>query len=266
MHRGWLGTGKSLSLVTSNFQRQKTVKEIIMFNRVYRIASAIICLSLAACGAMSYVPLDKEAKSRIQSVSVSETVPVPDTVTVYGMKQATAGVFGGVIGAAMGEAAFDDKTVLKDILRENDIRVGEILRSSFKARLEQSNTFPRVVNSGAEAQFNIVIENYGLFKRGAFDGELRAAIWGRASLVSADGKILWQETIKPLGSENKVPAHDLQYFREHPEALRESFKALAYFVAGELINDLNASSGSNANSGLNADLAQQAAPGQSTAR
>lgn len=227
-----------------------------MSNKVYRIVLVIVCLSLAACATTTHIRLDREVKSKIKTVSVNESVPMEDRVTVFGMKQATAGVFGGAISAAVGEAAFDDKTIFKNILQKNDIRVGEILRSSFKERLEQANTFPKVVNNGADAQFNIVIRQYGLFKRGAFDGALRAAMWGGVSLVSADGKILWQKSIKPEAFEDRIPAYDLKYYQEHPEALRESFKVFSSIIVTELINDLSA------DSALNTDLAQQAAPGQ----
>jgi hypothetical protein len=163
---------------------------------------------------------------------------MPDTVLFFGGKQAVVGVVGGAVGAVVGEAVFDDKIILKNLIQAHDIKVGEILRSSFEEKLERANIFPKVVRNGAEAQFNISITNYGLFKRGAFDGALRAAIWGSVSLVGVDGKVLWQQTIKPEAFESRLPAYDLAYYQEHPEALRDGFQALSSIVVAELIAEL----------------------------
>ncbi len=209
-----------------------------MLNQAYRLVLSIICASLTACATTTHTPLDREVRLRTQSVSVNESVPVPDTVFFFGMKQAFAGAVGGALGAVAGEAVFDEKTILKNILVTNDIRVGEILRSGFQAQLEQTSIFPKVVRNGAEAQFNISITNYGLFKKGAFDGALRAAIWGSASLVAADGKVLWQKGFKPEAFESRLPAYDLAYYQEHPEALRDSFKVLSSILVTELVDDL----------------------------
>jgi len=211
----------------------------MLLKKTFRLVLPIFCALLAACTTVTNISLDQEARLKTQSVSVNESVPVPDTVFFFGMKQGLTGAIGGpLVGAVAKEAVFDDKTILKNILQTSDIRVGEILRSSFEAQLEQSNIFPKLVHNGAEAQFNISIANYGLFKKGAFDGALRAAIWGNVSLVNASGKILWQKAIKPEAFESRLPAYDLAYYQEHPEALRDSFKALSSIVATELINDL----------------------------
>jgi hypothetical protein len=198
----------------------------------------MICASLAACATTTNIPLGSEARAKTKSVSVNESVPVPTTVFFFGMSQAVSGAVGGAIGAAVGESAFDDKTVLKNILQTNDIKVGEILRLTFEEQLKQTNIFPKVVRDGAEAQFNISIANYGLAKKGAFNGALRAVIWGNASLVSADGKVLWQKTIKPEAFESRLPAYDLEYYKEHPDELRHTFQVLSSIVVAELIEDL----------------------------
>ncbi|MCG2576932.1 hypothetical protein LZ012_07985 [Dechloromonas sp. XY25] len=210
-----------------------------MLKKLSKLVLSIFCVLITACATTTHIPLDQEVRLKTKSVSINESVPLPDTVFFHGMKQALTGAIAGpIVGGVAKEVVFDDKTILKNILQTSEIQVGEILRSGFEAQLEQSNIFPKLVRNGADAQFNISITNYGLFKKGAFDGALRAVIWGNLSLVNTSGKILWQKAIKPEAFENRLPAYDLAYYQEHPEALRDGFKALSDIIAIELINDL----------------------------
>lgn len=207
-----------------------------IFSAFSRLATVFICMALTACATTT--PLGREVKSQVHSVSVNESVPTPDSVFFFGTGQALAGALGGGVGAAVGTVVLDDAAVLKNLLLANDIRVGELLRSTFEAQLRQANVFPGVVRGSGDAQFNLSIARYGLFKKGPFEGALRGAIWGTITLVGADGKVLWQKSIHPEATEDRVPAHSFAYYQSHPDALRESFRAASSILVTEIIEDL----------------------------
>jgi hypothetical protein len=205
---------------------------------IYWVVLVMTCLQLVACATSKNVSLSNEARVRIKSVSIRETVAVPDSVFFFGMKQAMPMALGALGGGAADATSLDDKIVLKTLIQQNNIKVGEVLRSTFETQLQQSNIFPKIVRGVGDAEFVISISSYGLFKKGAFDGDLRASIWGKASLVSVEGQVLWEKAIKPMAFENRVPAYSFEYYKEHPNALREGFKILSSIVVTELLEDL----------------------------
>jgi len=146
----------------------------------------------------------------------------------------------GVVGAIAGEALIkSDKQVLKSLLADNQIKVDQLFIKQLKHGLENEKVFPQVnVGGDANARLNIVISNYGLFKKSTFDGDLRAAIWANVSLVTNDGVIVWRKSVQPEASEDRLPAHPLTYYQQHPEALQQSFEKLTEILVAELVADI----------------------------
>lgn len=202
-----------------------------------RLAFVGIAICLTGCAGAPHISLSNNVRSELKSVSVSESVQIPDTLFFFGANQAMFGAIGGGLGGVLGETILDDKTLLKNLLKTNNIAVDKMFRTQLETDLKKSRLF-NVVDTGGDAYFKIAITQYGLFKRAAFDAALRPAIWADVALVKSDNSVLWQKSVAPRGFENRIPAHDFSYYQAHPQALRESFEQLISILTTELLADL----------------------------
>lgn len=199
----------------------------------------VFLIGLSGCAGVSHIQLSDKARSEVQTVTINSNIQVNQEILLYGMTQATAGAVGGAVGGLVGEALVaDDKTLLKSLIEKNEIKVDRIFYVKLKSQLEESKIFPKVADQSGDAVFNISIASYGLFKKSTFSTGLRAAVWADVSLTRSNGEIIWQKRFKPEMSEDRLPAHALAYYQQHPEILRNGYEMAMEIIAKEIVADL----------------------------
>lgn len=91
---------------------------------------------LTGCVGAPHITLSNNVRSELKSVSVSEFVSIPETLFFFGANQAMFGAIGAGLGGLLGETILDDKTVLKNLLKTNNIAVDKMFRAQLETDLK----------------------------------------------------------------------------------------------------------------------------------
>ena len=208
--------------------------------KLYRILSILsIASALSACAGLPKIAASKAAFSQLSSVSVNTNVPLPKEFVYVGPNQAAAGFLFGAIGALIAEgASANTKTQLLQTLDSNDIKIGEIVSSEFEHQIRDAGFFQRVEAQGADAEFKMQVNIYGLYVCG--QRQLCPMLNLSGQLVRSDGKVVWQNTdfITVNNKEIAKSPHKLEEFLAQPELLRESFQNAVRLTTKMLIDDM----------------------------
>lgn len=203
-------------------------------------AFAALAILLAGCAGAPSVKLDPASKSALKTVAVKKEVPLPADMFYQGRAQSIGMGLGGLIGYAIAQGATSDKEVIQQVLKKNNINVGEIVADSFASQLRSSGKFALADGTVAEdAQFQFEVVMFGLGQTQGFASTLYPTLGVNGSLKSKDGKVLWQkyEFITPLNKENSIGAEPESYAKD-PELLRQAFTKAAGALTKLFIENL----------------------------
>jgi hypothetical protein len=181
----------------------------------------------------------------IQSVTVAKNIAIPEQPEVFGRTAATGALIGGGIGAAVAQGTAPESAEFKKFLTANRIDVKEIVRQEFVANLSATRAFPAVVAEGADAYFDLTIQQYGLgptFSMSPIDKPLRPTLRVVAKLSTRDGKVLWENTEFISALNGETEAHKIDVYYANPKLTEEQFRKVARVVIKELLKDLGGKS------------------------
>ncbi len=207
---------------------------------------SVICIAsgLSACVGLPKVAVSKAEFSQLSSVSVNPNVPLAKEITYVGPNQAAAGFLFGAIGALIAEgASADNKTQLLQTLERNSLHIGAIVSSEFEEQIRDAGFFQRVEPQGADAEFRMQVNVYGLYVCG--QRQLCPLLNLSGQLIRPDGKVIWQNTdaVGANNNENTKLPHTFEEFMTQPEFLRERFQNAVRLTTKMLIDDMRAQVG-----------------------
>jgi len=190
---------------------------------------------------------DAEAKrfDGIRSVTVAKYVAIPELPEVFGRTAATGALFGGGLGSAIAQSTAPESAEFQKFLTSNRIDVKEIVRQEFMANLSATGAFPAVVAEGADAYFDLAIQQYGLgptISWSLIDKPLRPTLRLVARLMRRDGKVLWKDTEFISALNDETEAHKIDIYYANPKLTEEQFRKVARVVARELLKNLGGKS------------------------
>lgn len=203
-------------------------------------ALSALAILMAGCAGAPTVKFDQANKSALKSVSINKEVPIPTDIYYHGRAQAIGMGLGGLLGSAIASAGTSDKEVIQQVLKKNNINVGDIVATSFASQLRDSGKFSLADGSSAEdAQFQFEVVMYGLGKGSGFSSTLYPTMGINGSLKTKDGKVLWQryEYITPLNKENSIGAAP-ETFAQNPDLLRQALTKAASVITKMFVDDL----------------------------
>jgi hypothetical protein len=128
-------------------------------------------------------------------------------------------------------------------LEQNKIDVREIVRQEFLARLAASKAFAAVVSEGAQANFELAIESYGLgpgFSMRPIDKPLKPMLRLKAKLSAPNCKVLWENTGYITNMGNGTPSYRFDDYFADASRTRDAFKKAAESVVKELLESIGA--------------------------
>ena len=217
---------------------------------IHAIRLALAAVSLGSLLTMSgcvsgYKKMTLEQQAAVQSVSIAQSVSVPDFPMVFGPStNAGAMLLGPLAVAAAASKDNPDGQALKRMFADHEIDLGTIVREEFVGTLKSMGSFPRVDVAQGEATFELTVESYGLGAAGftpfsPVNHPLKPHMRVSAKLTNRTGELLWQNS-GYIASTNEA-ALEGRTFDEilaDPKRTEKEFRAVARLVSGEVLKDL----------------------------
>jgi len=216
---------------------------VLIFGKTYneyRKYVVLFCIvaSLTACQG---VPLTKDKMASIQSVCISSEIQKPKKIDFYFQQRQTtyssswSSNLITAIAEGLDEASKD--LALRRIYAMSGTSIDSILKEQFENELNKSNIFNSVVSSEGDAEFKFQIMNYG-FNENYFDRKMRPKLWIKASLVTSNEIILWNQAVLCCAAEKSVQSHYLSELYANQELIRQSLTEAVRASCIRLIEDI----------------------------
>ena len=212
------------------------------FNRVSVVASILAAL-ITAYGCASQKAISREKQSAIHSVSVAQSVSIPDHPVVFGPSSNSKVMVFGPFAALTARASDNpDSQALKNLFEKEKIDIGKIVRQEFIAGLKQSGAFPEVDAPQGDARFELTIEEYGLAAAGMhpmspIHPPLSPQLKVAGKLTGRNGALLWQNSAFLTGLSHRMEGHLFKEILADPRQTREMFTKAAQIVSADLLKD-----------------------------
>ncbi|GAB4514144.1 MAG: hypothetical protein Tsb0026_19330 [Sulfuricaulis sp.] len=213
----------------------------MLISKNYRLSSWVVIIPsivsvIAGCAGASHIPLSQSDKNSIRSVSINQTVTLPETVTYRGPEASIYAVFGAV-GAMVGSVANkSNEEVLKQFMEKNGIDAAAIVKEQLNTQLHDSQMFSNVVQNDADAQFKIDIVMYGL-SNGGNGSKLKPWLVMNVALIKSDGRVVWQKYLHDI-SYDDLRLYSLGQYVEKPELLKIGLEKHARVLFKSMNDDL----------------------------
>jgi hypothetical protein len=183
--------------------------------------------------------LSDQDRARLSCVSIDPAVKIKG-FTYFGGKGKACTVVGGIlagpVGAAAGSVAGADrpeKDQILNLMRKNNIDIGQIMTSELEKQLAVKPDFPTRVTADGDAQFHFEI-GYALAS-GLFSGKLKPELYVWANLKDRNGKTLWKSY---QWVNEGLNGYTHKEYMQNPESLREVFQEACAIVAKKLARKL----------------------------
>lgn len=202
------------------------------------LAACVLLTTLGACAAS--VSMSQRNRGKIQSVTVSDDVPVPDQLYYQGRKESilmgSLGVAGAAAAGGTGKKTGD---VIADVMNKAGIDVGEIAADRFRTQLNSAGVFGNVVSDcDGCPSIHLSVRFYGFAQPHGLSSQLRATIGVEGTMIDSTGRVLWKKYSYVTALNKQTPSHTLKEYLEKPELLREGFTVATDTVVSDLIDDL----------------------------
>lgn len=212
--------------------------------RAISVATALVVLA-AVSGCVTYKAMTPKQRDAIKSVSIAESVPVPDFPLVFGPSTNIGALFfGGLAALAATSKDNPDGLALKRMIADHGIDLGKIARQEFVKVLRQAGSFPRVDVEQADATFDLTIESYGLGAAGftplsPINNPLRPHMRLAAKLTNRNGEVLWQDSgYFASNSETILEGRTFDEILADPEYTEMAFRWAARLASREVLKSL----------------------------
>jgi len=216
---------------------------LVFGNNYYAYAKYVIFLCIVAflTACVQGVPLTKDKMVSIQSVCISSEMQKPSKIdfNFQQRKQPSSSSWSSILLTAAAEGAehASKAVALRRTYAISGTSIDSILKEQFENELKKSNIFSSVVSSEGDAEFKFQIMSYG-FDENYLDLWMRPKLWIKASLVTSDEIILWDQQVHCCGVEKSVHSHSQSEFYGNQELMRQSLTEAAKASCIRLIEDM----------------------------
>lgn len=198
---------------------------------------AFVMIPMTGCLGLPKIDLSATDRAQVKTIKIRTDERLPP-LSYHGKAQAIAGAFGavgGAVGAVAGTivaSTFDDPAVqLLELMKANNIHLPSIVAGEFSQAMQYRGWQVVDLNSPADAEMLLIVNNYGLISRG-LDGILRPSLHVSASLRKPDGTVIWQKN----GHANVSDGSRFEWYMEHPESLRDVWAKVSRVTSQQLVN------------------------------
>jgi len=215
-------------------------------HRIRAILVTALLLGLVTttgCALPSYKTLSREQQAAVRSVSITKSVALPEVPLVFGPSVNAGGFLFGPLALATATSSDNpDSQALTKHFADHKIDLGEIVREEFIARLAQIRAFPAVDVAQGDANFELVVESYGLNAAGfsplsPVNHPLIPTLRLGAKLTTRNGEVLWENHANLPAMDNRIEGHMFEEILANPDQTREAFRKAAEIVSGDLLKD-----------------------------
>lgn len=197
------------------------------FCRWIRFVSAAIAVFLTGCAAVpSSVSLDGSNVKLLHKAYIEPNVQKPDTVLFLNGSPGTASMPLATVLTTDNSPL--SKLSIKDLLEKENIDIGDIVYAEAQKLISQKKFIGLTSETSADVVFKFVVNGYGFGKTHPFGSVYDATIRITASLVTRDGKLIWQESnfVSGLALDNNK-GQTLDVYYSNPETLRVALATCA---------------------------------------
>jgi hypothetical protein len=202
---------------------------------------SIVCMVILSACATSFA-LTQEELASIESVTISQEVPMPDSVEYLGSREKVWGLCCFLVGDVIAEPGRKrTATRIQDAMNRSHIDVREIVLTEFEKQLRESRLFKEVIVGGdGYPRFKLKIIHHGLTVVRLAD-QLLPYIRMEGVLVKSDQTTIWRKKVGlvfTLGEDKRIPTQTLEEYLKDPELIRKGFSVVAAIEVSEMINDM----------------------------
>jgi hypothetical protein len=207
---------------------------------VGRVDYLAIILVLTGCAGMppSDVALSAVDRAQIKNIKIRSDGKMPEKMMLY------LDVGPPLVGAGMAEHGHsDEKSLVIDTMKRNDIDLPAILKSEFQNAVRARADLNLIEDrSPADAELALTVNIYGLYQYQGWrlaGRPLYPILNVTASLRRVDGNVIWQKTefVSAVNRQNNVSSK-FDFYIRNPEHLRRAFTNVAAIVSRMLVDDL----------------------------
>ena len=224
--------------LTEKLNQTQNIWDFLFFKKPYHNKGkyfVLMCFVAILNACTLGVPLTKEKKASIRSVSISSDIQIPEAI----------------------DFSFEDRTPTKDnlemILKAADratkvssferryalsgTSIDFILKEQFENELKKSNLFSSVVSSGGDAEFQFKIIKYG-FDENLLDNKMQPVLSIDATLVTPNNTIIWNYKIFCCDFYPLVQSYSQSELYDDPDLMKQSLNEAAKAASIGLIEDM----------------------------
>lgn len=196
----------------------------------FACVSAVFLLS----GCVSTTSLSMQDRQSIHTVMVDKNISVPKDIYIYGPNEALPLAAGGLIGGLMSApAAKNDQRDMQQLVSDNHINIGQIVRNQFINQIN-SSTGMKVNNRGyVDANLVIAIKLYGVTVTNPFSSVVVPLLSFDAKLIR-NNQMVWEGHNLAKSLDKSLPRYTMQQIQDNPQYLYQMWN----FVAQELVGDM----------------------------
>ena len=216
---------------------------VLLFGKTYndyRKYVVLLCIVtfLTACQG---VPLTKDKMDSIQSVCISSEIQKPKKIDFYFQQRqklhstSWSSILITAVAEGLDQASRD--LALRRIYAMSGTSIDTILKEQFENELKKSNIFNSVVSSEGDVEFKFQIMNYG-FDENYFNRKMQPKLWIKASLVTSNEIILWNQAVLCCAAEKSVHSYFLSELYGNKELMRQSLTEAVRASCIRLIEDM----------------------------
>jgi hypothetical protein len=140
-------------------------------------------------------------------------------------------------GIKKGIAQADIDYRWQHICDRSGIDIRKIVKDQFEDQLKKSGFFHSIVDTEADAEFTLIISNYG-FVHAPFSTDLKPVLSVIARLVRPDGTIVWKDYEVLTNFNSETPFYSENEYWNNPELIRDAFTVASKIVCGEIVNNM----------------------------
>ncbi|MDY6790616.1 MAG: hypothetical protein SWH54_05030 [Thermodesulfobacteriota bacterium] len=216
---------------------------VLLFGKNYNdyIKYVVLLCIVASLTACQGVPLTKDKVASIHSVCINSEIQKPKKMDCYFQQRrrtyssSSSSLLITAIAEGLDQASRE--FALRRTYAMSGTSIDSILKEQFENELKKSNIFNSVVSSEGDAEFKFQIMNYG-FNQNYLDRKMRPKLLIKASLVTSNEIILWNQPVFCCAAENSVHSHSLSELCGHPDLMRQSLTEAVKASCIRLIEDM----------------------------
>jgi hypothetical protein len=203
-----------------------------------KLTGFVIVLLMAGCASgPERLSFDKEKAPLLHNAYIELNVKKPSAAFLNTGSPGTAGMPLATLMTT--DTSKLSKAPIQALLDREKIDISEIVRAEAQQILSKKSSVRLTARESAKVIFRFTVESYGLSKTHPFGSVYDANVSITASLVTSEGKLIWQVTdwVSGLALDNK-DGRTLDVYYARPETLKTALSTASRIVVKRLISNL----------------------------